>query len=133
MSEDQVSPVHASGVSAEARQWGMLAHLTALSGILTAGIGCIVGPLLIWLLKRETSTFVDDQGKEALNFNIAFIIVSVLLYAIGSILLVILIGFLFYLAAFALWVYWLVVTIIATIKANNGIEYRYPLTFRIIK
>lgn len=133
MSEDQIPPLHPSGVSAEARQWGMLAHLTALSGILTGGIGCIVGPLLVWLLKRETSPFVDDQGKEALNFNIAFLIATVLLWVVGSILLIILVGFLFYLAAFVLGIYWLVVTIIATIKANDGIEYRYPLTFRIIK
>ena len=63
------------GISAEERQWAMFAHLSALAGgIITAGwagsIGCFLGPLVIWLMKKETMPFVDDQAKEALNFNI---------------------------------------------------------------
>jgi len=126
-------PGSAGGISAEQRQWAMFAHLSALTGLLTGGLGCFLGPLVIWLVKRETMPFVDDQGKEALNFNITMFAVSVILWVVGTILLVILIGFLFWLAAFAVFVFWLVMTIIAAIKANEGVAYRYPLTLRLVK
>jgi len=126
-----------SGISAEERQWGMFAHLSALAGgIVTAGwagsIGCFIGPLVIWLMKKETMPFVDDQAKEALNFNITVAIIFFVLFVmtlvtlgIGALLtvpLMILVG-----------IAWLVFTIIATIKANQGERYRYPLTLRLVK
>lgn len=111
----------------------MFAHLSALAALVTGGLGCIIGPLIIWLVKKDTMPFVDDQGKEALNFNITIAIAVVALTVVGTILLVILIGFLFYFAAFLVGVYWLVMTIIAGIKANEGVAYRYPLTLRLIK
>ena len=123
----------AGGVSADQRQWALFAHLSALSGLLTGGLGAVLGPLIIWLVKRETMPFVDDQGKEALNFNITMFGTAMVLWIVGTILLVILIGFLFYLAAFAVGVFWLVMTIIAAIKANEGVAYRYPLTLRLVK
>lgn len=122
-----------TGIPAEERQWAMFAHLAALTGLVTGGLGCFLGPLVVWLVKRETMPFVNDQGKEALNFNITMFGVSVILWVVGTILLVILIGFLFYLAAFAVGVFWLVMTIIAAIKANEGVAYRYPLTLRLVK
>lgn len=126
-------PVQTSGLSSEERQWAMFAHLSALVALVTGGLGCIIGPLIIWLVKKDTMPFVDDQGKEALNFNITIAIAVVALTVVGTILLVILIGFLFYFAAFLVGVYWLVMTIIAGIKANEGVAYRYPLTLRLIK
>lgn len=126
-------PAGTGGISAEERQWAMFAHLSALTGLLTGGLGCFLGPLVIWLVKRETMPFVNDQGREALNFNITMFGISVILWVVGTILLVILIGFLFYLAAFAVGVFWLVMTIIAAIKANEGVAYRYPLTLRLVK
>src|SRR5690606_10175647 len=68
-------PPSADGPGAEERQWAMFAHLSALvGGILTSGwagsIGCFIGPLIIWLVKKDTLPFVDDQATEALNFNI---------------------------------------------------------------
>ncbi|MFT3763073.1 MAG: DUF4870 domain-containing protein [Pseudoxanthomonas sp.] len=118
---------------AEEKQWAMFAHLSALSGLFTGGLGAIVGPLIIWLIKKDTLPFVNDQGKEALNFNITVLIALVVLSIVGTVLLVVLIGFLFLLAAAAVGVAWLVLTIIATIKANEGVAYRYPLTLRLIK
>lgn len=126
-----------SGLSAEERQWAMFAHLSALiGGILTAGwagsLGCFIGPLIIWLAKKDTMPFVDDQGKEALNFNItvgivflALLVLSVVTFGIGLIIAIpgwIIVG-----------IAWLVLTIIAAIKANEGVTYRYPLTLRLIK
>lgn len=123
--------------SAEERQWAMFAHLSALlGGLVTAGwagsIGCFLGPLVIWLVKKETMPFVDDQGKEALNFNItvgiaflALLLLSIMTLGIGLVIAVpawIVIG-----------IAWLVLTIIAAIKANEGVAYRYPFTLRLVK
>jgi uncharacterized Tic20 family protein len=130
-------PLQTSGVSSEERQWAMFAHLSALvGGILTSGwagsLGCFIGPLIIWMVKKDTMPFVDDQGKEALNFNItvgliflALLLLSIVTLGIGLIIAVpgwIIVG-----------IAWLVFTIIAGIKANEGVAYRYPLTLRLIK
>lgn len=119
--------------SQEERQWALFAHLSALLGaLITGGIGLFVGPLVIWLIKKETMPFVDDQGKEALNFNItmaivgvALVVLTVITFGIGM-LLTIPVGL-------AATVAWLVFTIIAAIKASEGVSYRYPLTLRLIK
>lgn len=121
----------------EERQWAMFAHLSSLLGAILTGAfgggwGCFIGPLIIWLVKKDTMPFVDDQGKEALNFNItvaiAFLILlllSIMTFGIGLVL------------AIPLWIIigiaWLVFTIIAAIKANEGVRYRYPFTLRLIK
>ncbi|MHB1058152.1 MAG: DUF4870 domain-containing protein [Rhodanobacter sp.] len=112
------------GPSAEERQWAMFAHLSALVGVIIP-LGSIIGPLVIWLIKKDTMPFVNDQGKEALNFNITVAIAAI----VGWILCFILIGFLV-LAVLAIG--WLVFVIIATIKANEGTAYRYPFTLRLV-
>ena len=125
------------GHSGEARQWAMFAHLSALiGGILTAGwagsLGCFVGPLIIWLAKKDTMPFVDDQGKEALNFNIT---VGIIFLALAVLSIVTLgIGLVIAIPAWVIiGIAWLVLSIIAAIKANEGVAYRYPLTLRLIK
>lgn len=125
------------GPGAEERQWAMFAHLSALvAGLLTSfiigGAGCFLGPLIIWLVKKDTMPFVADQAKEALNFNIIVAIVmfglmlltfiSFFILSIVTIPLMIVVG----LGA-------LVLVIIAAIKANEGVAYRYPFNIRFIK
>lgn len=117
-------PPMAGAPSAEERQWAMFAHLSALVGVIIP-LGSIIGPLVIWLIKKDTMPFVNDQGKEALNFNITVAIAAV----VGWILCFILIGFLL-LAVLAIG--WLVFVIMATIKANEGTTYRYPFTLRLV-
>jgi uncharacterized Tic20 family protein len=120
-------PPQASGMpSAEERQWALFAHLSALLGLVTAGWLCFVGPLVIWLVKKDTMPFVEDQAKEALNFNITMMIAA----AISWVLLFVLIGFIL-LPAVA--IIWLVFVIIAAIKANEGTRYRYPFALRLIR
>jgi hypothetical protein len=109
----------------ESRMWAMIAHLSALSGFVIP-FGNILGPLIVWLVKKEEMSFVDDQGKEALNFNISITIYGI----ISAILTVVLIGFVMLLI---LAVVWLVLAIMAGIKANEGTAYRYPLTLRLVK
>ena len=136
MSEYEHDPLGApsqdQGIPVQQRQWAMFAHLSALTGLFTGGLGCFLGPLIIWLVQKDTMPFVGDQAKEALNFNITVGIVTLGLVVVGTVLLVVLIGFLFYFAAFAVGIYWLVMTIIATIKCNEGVAYRYPMTLRLV-
>jgi uncharacterized Tic20 family protein len=109
---------------AEARQWAMFAHLSALVGFLIP-FGNLIGPLVIWQVKKEMP-FVEDQGKEALNFQITVTIAGV----VAAILMLVLIGIILLpiIAIVAL-----VLTIIAAIRANSGEAYRYPFTLRLIK
>lgn len=115
----------AGGVSDDERQWGMFAHLAALVGFIIP-FGNLIGPLVVWQMKKDTMPFVADQGKEALNFQI-----TVCLAVLACIvLMVILIGALLLpvvgIAA-------LVFTVIAAIKANQGVAYRYPMALRLVK
>ncbi len=103
------------------RNLALLAHLL---GLFTS----ILGPLLIWLLKKEDSPYVDDQGREALNFNLtllfAYIGVSILAAitcGIGGLLFIPLV------------LYHLVLAILATVAASKGETYRYPLTVRLVQ
>lgn len=110
-----------------ARGWEVACHLAGFSGYLT-GVGWILGPLIVWLLKRSEIPSVDDHGKEALNFQI-----SVLIYALALVLVALVTcgvgGFLL----IALGVAQIVLMIIGGFKAANGELYRYPLTIRLIK
>ncbi len=112
-------------VSSEERTWGMLSHLLALSGFIGVPFGNILAPLIIWLVKKDQSQFVADQAKESLNFQISLIIYAI----VSGILVLVLIGFLLLAVIF---IGGIVLTIIATMKANNGEHYRYPLTVRLI-
>lgn len=108
------------------RTWGMLCHLAAFAGFFTGGIGNIVGPLVVWLIKKDESAYVDVNGKESLNFQITVMIalvVSVPLMFVG-------IGILTFFAALIIDV---VFVIIAAIKTNEGTAYRYPMNIRFIK
>ncbi|MFJ2284674.1 DUF4870 domain-containing protein [Pseudomonas sp. NPDC087803] len=111
--------------SHEVRQWAMFCHLSALLGIWIP-FGNLIGPLILWQMKRETDPFIDAQGKEALNFQITVAIAA----AICLLLMVLIIGF-FLLGLLAIGA--LVLTIIAGVKANDGFPYRYPFTWRLIK
>jgi len=107
------------------RTWGMVAHLAALA-FFVMPFGNILGPLVVWLAKRDHSAFVAQHAKEALNFNITVLIGAL----VCGVLLVLSIGILL---GAVLFVFWLVMTIIAALKANEGLAYRYPFTVRFVK
>jgi uncharacterized Tic20 family protein len=99
--------------------WSMLSHLSAL-----LGVGFVL-PLVVYLAMRKESEFVAANAREALNFHI-----SVLIYSLCCIPLVfILIGIPLLIV---LGLGSLVLAIIATIKASDGLCYRYPLTLRLV-
>jgi uncharacterized Tic20 family protein len=111
--------------SSDERTWAMVTHLSALAGY-AIPFGHVFGPLLVWILKRETLPAVDEHGKESLNFQL-----SCTIYAVVALVLVVVgIGILLLLAVA---LFDLVFIIIAAVKAYNGESYRYPLTIRFIK
>jgi uncharacterized Tic20 family protein len=133
---DPAASAAGSGIPAEERQWAMFSHLSALlGGLLTSAVGgwgFFLGPLVIWLLKKDTMPFVADQAKEALNFNITVSAVFLVLMILGFLTLGI--GFLLIgPLMMVIGVLALVFIVIAAIKANEGIAYRYPMTVRLVK
>lgn len=119
-------PTPVPGSASEERTWAMLAHLAGLLLFISVPLANIIGPLVVWLIKKDTMPLVDDQGKEALNFQI-----SVTIYLIVSAILII--GMIGIVLVPAVIIFDVVVTIIAAIKANQGEAYRYPLCIRFIK
>jgi uncharacterized Tic20 family protein len=114
-----------SNVSKDERTWGMLCHLIAFSGFIIP-FGNLLGPLTIWLIKKDEMPFVDDQGKESLNFQLTMLIALI----ISAILVVVLIGIAMLVI---LGIFQIIILIVATIKANEGVRYRYPYAIRFIK
>jgi hypothetical protein len=115
----------------------MFAHLSVLlGGLLTSGwggsVGFFIGPLVIWLVKKDTMPFVNDQAQEALNFAItvsiacvALVMLTILSLGIGALLTIPLL--------MAIGIAALVLVIIAAMKAHEGIAYRYPFALRLVK
>ena len=113
------------GPSRDARKWAMFCHFSAFLGMWFP-FGSLIGPLILWQMKRESDPFIDDQGKEAMNFQITVAIASAICYVLMFVLIgFALIGLLFIGAV--------VLVVIAGVKANDGVTYRYPFTWRPIK
>jgi uncharacterized protein len=120
----------AQRAEADARQWAMFAHLSALIALVT-GLNWL-GPLIIYLVKKNDDQFVAEHSREALNFNISvFIYMAVTVVAI-FVLFIVLIGILLIPVAIGIGIAWLVFVIIAAVRANSGQPYRYPLTIRMV-
>ncbi|MEM7627006.1 MAG: DUF4870 domain-containing protein [Planctomycetota bacterium] len=114
------APVDPASISTDDKNIAMLAHLLGLLGFL--------GPLIVWLIKKDQSPFIDQEGKESLNFQITVVIAYVALIPIS----VITCGFggILYLPIF---ICVIIFCILAALKAKEGESYRYPLTIRLVK
>ena len=113
--------------SQEERNMAMFCHLGAFAGfIIPIPFAGIIVPLILWQMKKDESEYIDYHGKESVNFQltmaIAFIICFILSFVLIGIPMLI-----------ALAIYFLVIVIIAAIKANDGVHYQYPFSFRLIK
>ena len=119
MSEQSLVPAP----DAEARKWAMLCHFAAFFWLLVPMVGNVIAVLVVWQLKKDSDPFIDEQGKEALNFQITYSVAMMVCGALAWVLigfpLMILVGA----VAFVL-------TIIAGVKANEGQHYRYPFCWR---
>ncbi len=107
------------GTTKDERTWGMLCHLAGFSGYVIP-FGNILGPLIVWSMKKDEYPMVADQGKESMNFAISFWIYALItaITIVGPLVVI---------------VFAVVMRIIACIRANDGEYYRYPLTIRFIK
>lgn len=115
-------------------RWAAAAHLSMLVGLV--GIPGLLGPLVLWLVKKGESEFFDAQAKEALNFSISlsiYILALVFLIVIVSINESVAAIVLFSLALVATLITGLILPIVAGVRAANGTSYRYPLTLRLVK
>jgi uncharacterized Tic20 family protein len=126
MSDPSDTPVPGTAPTENERTWGMLAHLSALSGVVLWLLGCILGPLAVWIARRDQSAFVAEHAREALNFNITIVLAAL----VCMLLMLVFVGFIL---GTALFVVWLVFTLIAAIKASEGEHYRYPFSLRLVK
>ncbi len=108
------------------RTWGMIAHLSAFAVFLFPLAGNILAPLIVWLARRDTSAFVEAEAKEALNFNISVSLAWIVCGLLTFVLIGIPLGIILFLG-------WLVLTIVAAVKASEGVGYRYPFTLRLVK
>ena len=115
----QVQPV---ALSADAKNWAVIAHLSAF--VMLLGIPAIIGPVVAWALKKE-DPYVDYHGKEAVNFNLSFLIYT----AVSAVMILLLVGIILLPAVL---VTWFVLVIVAAVKASNGEYYRYPFTIRFL-
>ena len=114
------------GYSKDERMWGMFCHLAALAAFVGIPLGNVIGPLVVWLIKKDEFPFVNEQGKESLNFQISMSIYALVCFP----LMFVLIGIPLLIAVV---IADLVLVIMAALKAYEGIAYRYPLTIRLIK
>lgn len=129
-------PPPTSGISQEDRLWATGAHVGALvAAVITswfAGIAGAAAALLVWFLVRDRFAFAAEHAKEAFNFNL-----SMFLYGVVSVLVVVFTLGIGIIVALPVWIVlalaWLILTIIAAIKAYDGQQYRYPLTIRLFK
>jgi uncharacterized Tic20 family protein len=120
-----------AGMSSEEKQWGMFAHLSGVVAVWLGGLG-FLGPLIVWLIKRDEMPFVNDQGKEALNYQLNVLVLFAVLGPIAGILAVITFGLLLIPVGLGFIVLVFVMPILAAIKANAGEAYRYPYIIRVI-
>jgi uncharacterized Tic20 family protein len=131
------------------RTWGMVCHLSALAGFIVP-FGSILAPLIVWLAQKNKHPFVDEQGRESVNFQISMIIYLGLLMLVGFILYFSAyffarslyffarsLGFLLFIpisiVLSALYVFGLIVVLVAAVKAYNGQSYRYPFNLRFLR
>ena len=108
----------------EEKNWAALSHIASFAGFFIP-FGNIVGPLLVWVLKKEDSSYVDFHGKEALNFQISVTIY----FLIASALVILLIGIPLLLLVF---LFSFIFPVIAAIRASEGVYYYYPFSIRLI-
>ncbi|WP_153912908.1 DUF4870 domain-containing protein [Shewanella sp. TC10] len=112
-------------VEKEARDMGLLVYAASFAGYIIP-LGSIIGPLIVWLMKRDEFEFVNECGKNCINFKLSLLIYVI----ISSILIFVGIGVLLLMV---LALADIIFTIIAIIKAGEGVAYRYPLTINFIK
>jgi uncharacterized Tic20 family protein len=123
--ENDNSQASSGALDSETRNWGMACHFASFSGFVIPFFS-FLGPLIIWLIKKDEMAYVDHHGKESLNFQITILLAYIACFVLTFFIIGI---FLF----FAVFIFWLIMTVVAGVKASSGEYYRYPLCLRLIK
>jgi uncharacterized Tic20 family protein len=118
-------PTVPENLSENERTWGMIAHFSALAAFVLPLVGGVIGPLIVWALKKDQYPFAGEAAKEAINFNLTVLLASCVCAVLAFVFVGIVLGF-------ALFVYWLVMTILAGVKASEGLHYRHRFTLRLL-
>ena len=114
------------------RQWDMWCHITALAGLFVP-FGNLIGPLIVWQMKRNEFPSVDEHGKESLNFQLSALIYLLVGGAAAAVGMLLCFGWMVLPVIFVIYLGSLILAVIAGIKANDGVLYRYPFNLRLIK
>ncbi|MDX1707857.1 MAG: DUF4870 domain-containing protein [Desulfobacterales bacterium] len=117
-------PIKNTLTEEQENNWAMWAHVSTFLSMLVP-LGNLIGPIVVWQLKKNESEFVTDQAKEALNFQI-----SMMIYMMISVVLILVVIGIFLLIGLVL--FSLIMVIVAGVKANDGEYYRYPMCLRLI-
>jgi len=119
-------------IGKDPRMWAMFCHLAGLAGfVIPVIISGIIAPLVVWQIKKDEHPFIDEHGKEAVNFQISISLYMVI--GIVACLITCIVAVLIPFFAGALCIIDLVFLLIAAVKANNGERYHYPISIRFIK
>lgn len=126
--DGEAEVISSEAASPEEKNWAMLSHIAAFAAVvpLIPLIGMVLGPLFVWLFKKEEMPLVAQNGLEALNFNISMFIA----YCVALVLCFILIGIPILVG---LVIFHFIVTILAAIKASEGGVYKYPFSMKLVK
>ncbi|HEX4132952.1 MAG TPA: DUF4870 domain-containing protein [Pirellulales bacterium] len=127
---DAIPPPPVAEPDKYVRQWAMLCHLSALAMFLGPTLANIAGPLIVWVLKREEHPFIDEQGKESLNFQISM---SLYTWVLGAVMAATCVGLVFLPLLVIIPVADVILVVIASLKVSNGMPFQYPLTIRFLK
>ena len=120
------TPQQPAAPTPDQRTWAMLCHLAALAALVGIPFGNVVGPLVVWLIKRNEMPIVDSEGRKSLNFQITMAIAGF----VAFMTVFVFIGFLL-LPAVA--IFDLVFVIIASVKASKGEPTKYPFAIQFLK
>ena len=112
--------------AAKDKKWGMITHLAAFSALIFP-LGLVIGPLIVWLLKKDDSRFLYKQGRNAINFQLTILLIAFVITIFSAlfrplVLVAVLVG-----------ITGLIFAGIAATKANNHITYHYPFSLKLIR
>jgi uncharacterized Tic20 family protein len=108
------------------RKWGMALHLSALIGLLLP-LGLVLGPLIVWMLKKNDGEYFDRQGKNAVNFQLTILIAAFVFAVLGTMIKPL------FTLAFVAGIAGILFAVIAGFNVNSNGDYKYPFSFRFIK
>ena len=128
--EQLSAPAALAPAASASRNWALAAHLSALAGLLIGGL-IWLGPLIVYLVQRQ-DPIVAHHAREALNFNLSVFLYMVVGFFAAFIGLIFLIGLLLFPVLFGMAIAWLVLVVVASVRASSGEAYRYPLTIRFV-